>query len=407
MPKFIYTVRNQSGETKGGEIEAKEEKLAVEELRQQGFLITSIKQWEEKKNEIDIKILDRFFSGVSLKEKMIFARNLSIMVASGVTVSQAIHNLEEQTQNKKFKKILGEIYKGLQEGKAFSETLAGYPLIFSDLFVNMVRVGETGGNLEEVLNILAEQIEKENDLTRKVKGALIYPAVIIVAMIGIGILMLTYILPKITGVFNDMDVQLPATTKFVIGISDLLKKNSWAVVVFFIFGGIFLRLFLQTTIGKKTISYLLLVFPSVKNLVIKVNCARFARVYSSLLKSGVSVIEALEIVSNTLTNYYYKKAIKDSIAEVKKGTELSKIFASKRTVFPIIVSQMLEVGEETGKTEAVLLKLAEFYEEEVNQITKNLSSIIEPILMLLIGGSVGFFAVAMLQPMYSVLENIK
>jgi type IV pilus assembly protein PilC len=405
MPKFLYTAKNiTSGENSGGEVEAKDEKALAQDLRGQGFLLTSHKELTEKK-ALNIKFFDRF-SSVPLKEKMVFTRNLAVMVSSGLTVSRAVHNLSVQTENKKFKAILLSVYDDVQGGKTLSDGLARYPSVFDELFVNMIGVGEMSGNLEEILDILAIQLEKEHDLTSKVHGALIYPAVIVVAMIGIAILMLTYILPKITSVFGDMDVKLPATTMFIIGISDFLRNNAiLSIAIFTVIVSV--KVFYGTTSGKRFFSLLFVYLPIVGNIVIKVNCARFARIYSSLLKSGVSVVVGLGIVSKTLGNVYYKDALAEAIAEVQKGVELSKVISRYPRIFPVLVPQILEVGEETGKTETVLQRLAEFYEEEVSQITKNMSSIIEPILMLVIGGGVGFFAVAMLQPMYSVLENIK
>jgi type IV pilus assembly protein PilC len=406
MSRFLYTAKSTEGKSRGGEITAADEHFAARQLRAEGFLVTSIKRVEEEENKVKVSFMDRLTS-IPLKEKMMFARNLSVMISSGLTISRAVSNLASQTRNKRFKKVLGSIYENLQQGKALSEGLAKYPTVFSDLFVNMVRVGETGGNLDEVLNIVATQLEKEHELLSKIRGAMLYPAVIVVAMIGIGILMLTYILPKITGVFQDMEVQLPASTRFIIGVSNVLKNHSIIVAVSFIAAIVFFKIFLGTVTGKKIMSFIVVNLPVIKNIVIKVNCARFSRIYSSLLKSGINATDALRIVSDTLTNYYFKVAIKKGIDQIQKGISLSKIIASHRKIFPVLVPQMIEVGEETGKTEVVLLKLAEFYEEEVNQITKNMSSIIEPVLMILIGGAVGFFAVSMLQPMYSLMENIK
>ncbi len=406
MSKFLYTAKNiTTGESSGGEMEAKDEKSLAQSLRSQGLLLTSHKEVKEKQS-INIKFFDRF-STVPLKEKMVFTRNLSVMVSSGLTLSRAIHNLSIQTQNKRFKTVLNSVFDDVQSGKTLAEGLSRFPSVFDELFVNMVSVGELSGNIEEILDILAIQLEKENDLSSKVKGALIYPAVIIVAMIGISILMLTYILPKITGVFKDMDVKLPATTLFIMGISDFLRNNAIVSIILAISLVIGVKIFAGTTPGKRFFSMLYLRLPIVGNIVIKVNCARFARIYSSLLKSGVPVVTGLGIVSKTIANVYYKDVLEEAITEVQKGTELSKVINKYPNIFPVLVPQIIEVGEETGKTELVLRRLAEFYEEEVSQITKNMSSIIEPILMLVIGGGVGFFAVAMLQPMYSVLDNIK
>ncbi|OGI25347.1 MAG: hypothetical protein A3E38_02630 [Candidatus Moranbacteria bacterium RIFCSPHIGHO2_12_FULL_54_9] len=406
MPKFLYTAKNiTTGETSGGEMEAKDEKTLAQTLRAGGVLLTSHKELEVAQS-LHIKFFDRFGT-VPLKEKMVFARNLAVMVSSGLTVSRAIHNLSLQTRNKRFNKILVSVYDDVQGGKTLSEGLARYPAVFNELFVNMIAVGEVSGNLEEILDILALQLEKENDLLSKVRGALIYPAVIVAAMIGIAILMLTYILPKITSVFQDMNVTLPATTLFIIAISDFLRNHPILSVAVAVIAIVSVRIFSRTQAGQRFFGLIFVYMPIVGNIVIKVNCARFARIYSSLLKSGISVINGLSIVSKTLGNVYYKDALAEAIGEVQKGVDLSKVIAKYPRIFPILVTQILEVGEETGKTDIVLQRLAEFYEEEVSQITKNMSSIIEPILMLLIGGSVGFFAVAMLQPMYSVLENIK
>ena len=386
---------------------AQDEKSLAQQLRSEGFLVTSIKEIKENKDKTGMKFLDFFKFGVPLKEKMMFARNLSVMIASGLTVSRSVKNLSLQTKLKGFKKILSNIYEEIQSGKNLSDSLARYPAVFSELFVNMVRVGEVSGNLEEVLDIVATQLEKEHELKSKVKGAMIYPAVILCVMVIIAFLMLTFVLPKMLSVFKDMNVQLPATTQAIIGISDFFSKHAILVLVGALAGSFLIRIFLHTKSGKKTLSFLALNIPMINNLVIKVNCARFARIHGSLLRSGVSVIEALRIVSHTLTNYYYSQEFQKAIEQIQKGVNLSKIISGNPKIFPVLVPQMLEVGEETGKTEAVLLKLAEFYEEEVFQITKNLSSIIEPFLMVIIGAAVGVFAISMLQPMYSMMENIK
>jgi len=406
MPKFLYTAKSiESGQPQSGELVAKDEKELAQQLRGEGMLLTSHREVTERA-QINIKFFDRFQS-VPLKEKMVFTRNLAVMVSSGLTLSRGIHNLSLQTTHKGFRKILEDVFEEVQAGKTLSEGLAKYPKVFNELFTNMVAVGEVSGNLEEVLDILATQLEKENDLNSKVKGALIYPLVIVVAMVGIGILMLVYILPKITGVFADMDVKLPATTLAIMAFSDFLR-NHYIIAGGGSFGTIMaVKIFAGTPAGQSFFGRLYLYLPIVGNIVIKVNCARFARIHSSLLKSGVSVVTSLGIVSKTLGNVHYKNAIQEAVGEIQKGTELSKIIGRYPKLFPILVPQILEVGEETGKTEMVLQRLAEFYEEEVSQITKNMSSIIEPVLMLVIGGGVGFFAVAMLQPMYSVLENIK
>lgn len=407
MPKYIYTAKSYDGQTKGGEAIAQDEKNLAQQLRSDGFLVTSISLVQEvDTNSVSVKFMDRFQS-VPLKEKMVFARNLSIMVASGLTVSRALNNLAVQTENKVFKKILLDIYEEVQSGKSLSEGLAKYANIFGELFVNMVRVGETAGNLDEVLKIVAVQLEKEHDLTSKVKGAMIYPGVILTVMLIIGYIMLTFVLPKLLGVFKDMGTELPPMTKFIVGLSDLFRNNGLATGIGIVLFIIFMQWYLRQPAGKRTLSWVSIKAPIFSPLIKQMNCARFARIYSSLLKSGVGSIEALKIISRTLTNHYYQKVLLDSVEDIQKGVSLSKVLSEHPDIFPVLVSQIVQVGEETGKTEIVLLQLAEFYEDEVDQITKNLSAIIEPVLMVFIGGAVGFFAIAMLQPMYSMMDSVK
>lgn len=407
MAKLFFTAKSYSGETKSGEADVKNEAELSQQLRSDGFVLTSCKEIKnEEKSNVKIKLLDRFF-GLSIKDKLMFTRNLSVMVASGLPLSRAIKNLSIQTKNKRFSQILDNVFNDIQSGMTLADGLSKYPGIFNELFVNMIRVGETSGNLEEVLVILADQLEKEHELMSKIKGAMTYPAVVLIAMIGIGIAMLVFVLPSLTSIFEEMEVELPRSTQFIIWISDMLRQHFVLTTAIFLFLLIFFKIFIMTETGKKTVSFFAINTPAVSNIVIKINCARFSRIYSSLLRSGVSVVESLKIVSRTLTNYYYKKTFENAIEQVQKGVNLSKVISESDKAFPVLVSQMIEVGEETGKTEEILLKLAKFYEDEVSQLTKNLSSIIEPVLMIIIGSAVGFFAVSMMQPMYSIMENIK
>jgi type IV pilus assembly protein PilC len=404
--KANYTAKNYSGEIKAGEVNVKDERELANQLREEDFVLTSFNEIKESDKKIKVAFLDRFFS-IPLSEKMMFTRNLSVMISSGLPISKALKNLVIQTKNKKFIKVLNTVQEDVQAGSPFSDGLARFPLIFNELFINMVRIGETGGNLEEVLDILANQLERDHDLLRKVRGALVYPAVILVAMLGIGIVMMIYVVPQITKIFTDMNVELPILTKFVISLSNALVNYWWLAIAIFVALAIGIRIFFSMTIGRKIWGLVIINIPLIGKIVIKVNCARFSRIHSSLLKSGIPVTSALEILSRTLNNFYYKRALKRAVEGVQKGVNLSKIIYAEKKIFPVLVPQMIEVGEETGKTEEVLAKLADFYEEEVSQITKNLSSIIEPILMLIIGSAVGIFAVSIIQPMYSVMENVK
>lgn len=406
MPKYAFSAKHlETGGLRTGKLVAKDEKALFLQLRSEGFLLTSHREVKESSAFRGFSFLESVLSSVSLKEKMMFARNLSIMVSSGVQISLAVEMLAQQTKNKRFRKALEDISEKVQSGVSLGDALGQHPSVFNNLFVSMVRVGEMGGNLEGVLQIVAVQMEKEHDLISKVRGAMMYPSVVVLAMIGVGVVMLTYILPKLTSVFTDMNVQLPATTQAIIALSDFLREHVLVLSFFLLFGTLSLVFFAKTINGKKFFSFIVLHFPIIKEIVIKTNSARFARIYSSLLKSGVPVVEVLTIISETLSNYFYQKAAKKSKESVQKGVSLSDSLRDM-TIFPPLMFQIVQVGEATGKTDEVLLKLAEFYEADVDQMTKNMSSIIEPFLMIFLGIGVGFFAVAMLTPMYSMMGSI-
>jgi len=292
------------------------------------------------------------------------------------------------------------------KGKSFSESLEQWPDIFSELFRNMLKVGEEAGTLEEVLKVLAQQMEREYELKSKIKRAMIYPAVIICAMMGIGIMMLIMVVPQLAETFEELEIELPLTTRVVIGLATFLVERWYlfiVIVVFLIF--LFLQA-LKTEKGKKVIDTVTLKIPIVSSIVKKTNSAYTARTLSSLIAAGVPIIRALEITAGTLGNIHYKTAITESVKKVKKGEKLSDALKPYREIYSPMVEQMVAVGEETGETSAILAKLAEFFEEEVGRATQNLASVIEPVLMIIIGAVIGFFAVSMIQPMYSMLGAI-
>jgi len=404
MAKYFFVAKSLKGEEITGIEEAKNETDLAHSLRQKGYiLISATKESEIKKRGFSFQ----FQRGVPFKEKLLFVRNLQVMISAGVSLPKAIEILSFQTKNKKFKKVLYEITQKIIKGKSFSEALSEYPEIFSEFFCNMIKVGEEGGNLERNLGILVKQMEKERELKNKIKGALIYPAVIVSAMIGIGILMLVMVVPKLARTFEELNMDLPLTTKVVIKIANFLLKR-WYLVLIFLVGVLFLgRFLIKTKKGKRILSKLLFKIPLISDLVKKTNAAYTVRTLGSLMSSGVALLRALEIVANTIGNFYFKKSLKDAKEKVKKGMKLSDALKEDKEIYPPSVIQMLAVGEETGKSSEILQKLADFYEEEVSRTTKNLISVIEPLLMLIIGGAVGFFAISMIQPMYSMLSGLK
>lgn len=403
---YRYLAKSPEGEEKKGTVEARDTQQLAGTLRNQGFILIKAEPVEKRGKKKRLEFHLPFLGGVSLTEKLMFTRNLQVMIASGLSLPKALETMAEQTKSNKFKKALSEIREKVIKGSNFSDCLAERPDIFSELFQNMIRVGEEAGNLDEVLEVLSHQMEREHELKSKIRGALMYPAIIVLAMMGIGVLMLVMVVPKLAETFEELEIELPLTTQLVIGIGNFLSEK-WYLAVFGLVVFVFLFLTaIKTKQGKKMVDATLLKAPIISPLIKKTNSASTVRTLSSLIAAGVPIVRSLEIISGVLGNIYYRNAISEAAQKVKKGKKLSDALEGYREIYPIIVLQMIRVGEETGETSKILGKLAEFFEEEVGNATKNLASIIEPVLMLLIGGAIGFFAISMVQPMYSMLGSI-
>lgn len=414
MSLYHYIARTASGEEKRGTREAKDEYELASFLRQENtFLISSNLDAKSSKNinldEYIAKILHFFKLNrkIPVAERMIFSRNLSVMIGAGLALARALEVLAQQTTNLNFRATLKSVISEIQKGKAFSDALSIHPDSFSDLYINMVRSAEVAGNLEDVLKLLTKQLQKEYDLKRKIKGAFTYPIVILTVMTGIGILMITIVVPSLSKTFAELGVPLPLPTRIIIGISNF-AINYWYLALAMITGLIYsLSVFFRTTVGQNVIDVALMKTPLVGPLNKQINSARFSRTLSSLLEGGVPIIKSLEIVSKAIPNHLYHESLTMAINEVQKGRSLSEILSRYPELYPPLVTQMISVGEETGAVSSILKHLAVFFEAEVSQATKNMSTIIEPFLMVIIGIAVGLFAISMLQPMYSLVDVIK
>ena len=402
MPLYIYSARDKEGNVKKGEIDFDSEAKLAEWLYSQGFLLT---HFDEKGKKGKIIFLQRILAQIgyiSLMDKVLFTQYLEVMLKAGLSLVKALNILVSQTANRKFKRVIQDLHRSVETGVTFCDALARHPKVFSDLYVNVVKTGEVSGTLTQALNQLAVQLKKDRDLVKKVTGAMTYPAVVLVAMSGIGFLMMTFVLPKLVTIFEEFDARLPLPTRILIATSKFMGAYVW-----WILGGIVLFGFLafkviRSRTGRLIFHRIYLYLPVIGKVVKKINLARFIRNLASLLASGLPILEALDVVSDALGNVYYQKAVRASIVEVQKGTALSKALAHNKLLFPPIVTQVLEVGEETGALDEILVKLAEFYEEDVDQTMKNISTIIEPVLMLVIGGAVGAMAIAVILPIYSL-----
>lgn len=408
MPKYLYTAKSLKGEEQSGTLEAKDIRQLAQILRRRDLvLIKATLEGEKKKEKRRLKISLPFFGEVPLTEKMMCTRNLRVMIVSGLPLPRALRILAEQAKTKKFELALYDIAEEIVKGNSFSSSLSRHPEIFSELFQSMIKVGEEAGTLEEVLEILNQQMEREHELKSKIKGAMIYPAVIITAMMGIGILMLIMVVPKLADTFEELKIELPATTRLVISIGNFLA-NYWfwlpLIILFLLF---LFRAISKIKIGKRIIDALTLKIPIVSPIIKKTNSAYTVRTLGSLISSGVPIVRSLEVTSGALGNIFYKDALADAAEKVRKGAKLSESLKLYQNIYPILVIQMLEVGEETGQTSDVLAKLADFFEEEVANTTENITTLIEPVIMLVIGAAIGFFAISMVQPLYSMLGAIQ
>jgi len=341
-----------------------------------------------------------------LKDKIIFASNLSSMISAGLTLSRSLEVLEKQTSAKYFKSVIKSLLQKTTTGSSFSEALNSFPDVFPPVFSAMVGAGEESGNLPSSLLIIKDQMNKTYELKRKIVGAMIYPTIIFLLIIVVGILMMIFMVPTLTATFKDLNVALPLSTRFIIAISDFLQNHYLIFLSTLLVGFLFIFNWGRSLSGKKIIDYIVLRLPVFGNLVREYNSAVIMRTMSSLITAGVNMTESLEITEKVVQNAFYRPIIKTAGQNIQKGILLSTVFSSHPKLFPVFVSELTEVGEETGNLPQMLEKGAVFYEGEIDQVTKNLSTVIEPLLMVVIGTAVGFFVVAMIGPMYSLTSAI-
>lgn len=350
--------------------------------------------------EADISI-----GGVSLTDKVVFAKHLSVMLKAGMTIAESLQIIENQSKGK-FKKAIAAILRSIEAGNSLAFALAKYPRIFSSLFVNTTYAGEASGTLEKNLENIAEQLKKSKELVDKVKGAMIYPVVVLVGTLVLGLVMSFLVLPKIIPLFEGLKMDLPLTTRMLIWISHFVQDHgTFLLVAIFLFVVSFSWLIRQAFF-KPITHYLFLHTPIVKNISHNTNLANFCRTLGTLLKSGLNIVEALNITKDTVENYYYKKCLEKISDKVSQGTTLSDNLAAMEKYFPRIATSMIRVGERSGNLEETLFYLAAFYEEEVDNATKALSTAIEPILLILIGITVGGLAVSIISPIYKMTGNV-
>ncbi|OGZ42208.1 MAG: hypothetical protein A3C80_03135 [Candidatus Ryanbacteria bacterium RIFCSPHIGHO2_02_FULL_45_43] len=411
---FSYRAKNFKGEEISGELDADSERSLATRLGKDGYVLLEVKAVSGgRKGKADIKqfLLGGLssvllFRRVKLVDKMAFSRNLAVMIKAGLPIARALEALSREAANAYFRMVIESVVDQVRKGKTLKESFGAHGKVFSPLYVAMVEAGEKSGKLDESLNILALQMRSDHEIIKRVRGAMIYPAIVLAVMVIIGIAMLVYVVPVLVGTFDELGVELPRTTKTIITISSFILAH-WVKLLFALPVLLFLAVTLiKTRRGKKTIDLITVNLPIVGSINHQFNTARTARMLGSLLASGVAVSDALEITSRVLQNHYYSDILLEARESIQKGATMSSVFSKHPRLFSSLLNEMVSVGEETGEMTSLLEEVAVFYEGEVDASTKDLSKVIEPLLMVVIGATVGFFAVSMIQPLYSVLGTL-
>lgn len=404
MPVFLYTAKNRQGKLIKGHTVAVSETELTGQLTQQE--LTLMKSTREDLQTRNLSNWLEQLAGVPVVQKIFFTQNLGVMLRGGFSISRAMGVLALQTNHKYFKKVILTLQSDLEAGTNFSLSLKKHPRVFSELFINMIAAGEVSGKLDDVLKNLTIQMKKDHQLISKVKGALTYPIIVVVAMIGAGVAMVTFVIPKLLTVFESNNAVLPLPTRVLIWISDAFQNYGvWiAIGVLALAGG--LVMIGRTPRGHWAFDAVFLRLPVAGPIIRKVNLARFTRSLSSMLSTDIPIIQSFQIISRTLSSAHFRKSMEDSAQALRSGASISKVLAQYPKLYPPLVEQMINVGEESGTLDEVSGELATFFEEEVDQTMSNLSTIIEPILLLFLGTGVAGMAIAILLPIYNLSEQI-
>jgi type II secretory pathway component PulF len=401
MPTFRYRVRTEDGRIQAGIVDASTIDEANAALTERGFEVLLLEPYRARGKQQFLAFMNR----VKSKDIVVVSRTLSVMVSAAVPLVDALRNIALQTENPALKSVMTDISAEVEAGSRLSDAFERHPKIFSSFFVNMIRSGETSGQLEGVLEYLADQQEKDYDMTSKIKGALIYPAFILTALFVVGFIMMTFVIPKLTAILEEANIDLPLSTKMLILVSGFFQRFWFIVLILIVIAVIVIKVASKTPAGRMLIDYLKLKIPLFSTLFNRIYVVRFTRSFATLIHGGVDQVKALEIVSAIVGNQVWKKMVYDTIQEVNEGNSLTTAFRRNKNV-PAMMNQMIAVGEETGRLQDVLNRVADFYKREVDALVSNLVTLIEPMIMVLLGVAVGVMVSAILLPMYQMSSAV-
>lgn len=397
MAVFKYKALDKNRESKEGLVEAVSQDEAATILQDKGFAVVSIKEASDISRKLDLPFLGR----IKIKDVAVFSRQFAVMMSANIAMVQGLTILSEQTANSKFKTIISEMADEVDGGSKLSDALAKRPKVFSQFFISVVKSGETSGKLDEVLNYLADEIEKDYDMMSKIRGAMIYPAFILCGLIVVGIIMMVFVVPKLTAIFTESGVELPLSTRILIGTSEFLISYWWLIIIVIIGLAVGFKFYISSSAGREQFDFIKLKLPIIGKLVQRICLVRFTRSLHTLIIGGVTISNSLEIAADVVGNKVYYNLIQETIKEVEDGNSISHVFSQSNEV-PKMVSQMMSVGEKTGKIDIILDRLTNFYSREVDNVIANLMSIMEPVIMVIMGIGVGILVASIIMPMYSL-----
>jgi len=405
VAKFSYTAEKGTGEVYHGIADVSDRFELYQVIRREGGRLLHVN--EDSSGTIwSAAYWNAKITRVTEQQKIIFARNLGAMLSAGLSLSRTLAVIERQTKNQRLKVVVSEIGSEVRRGNTLNASLAKFPRVFSKLMVAMVRAGEESGDLASSLKLTADQMDRMHGLKKKIRSAMMYPTIVLIVVFGIGTLMMIFVVPTLIATFEASKATLPLPTRVIIVISNALTEHTYFALGALVFFIAFVYVGLRSSAGKKVFDWIFLRLPLIGEMVREVNAARTARSLASLVSSGVDVLTALAITRDVVQNSYFQEVLLVASKRVGEGETLSATFIRYEHLYPPLVGEMMAVGEETGQTADMLKNLAVFYEDEVDRKTKDMSTIIEPFLMLLIGGAVGFFALSIIAPIYQVTQSI-
>lgn len=406
--KFFFKAKDKEGKVQEGVVNAMSEEMAAQVLQRNSLTPVSIQREQEAKGGVDnaLKNIQRFWVGVSPKEMVVFFRQLATLIQAHVPILNALRAISDQIENPYFRSVLTEVAGNVEDGMSLSESFSAHPAVFSPFVVSITRAGEVSGNLQRSINTLADNVERNYQLSSRIRGALLYPGFILSVGAIVAFLIITFVLPKLTQLIKDMNVDVPWYTRAVMSVGDFMGTYWWAVILMFFAGAGVLVYYLNTAAGKREWQQILLHLPVFGSLSRYVYLSRFAENLSSILGSGIPMVRSLTIVGDVVGNHVYREIILKATEEVQSGGNMSAAFAKYPEYIPPIVSQMIKVGEETGEMDRVLKSIADFYAQETENITKNLVSLIEPIMIVILAIGVAILVFSVILPIYNLVGQI-